>query len=76
MRVASMELVGTPDTIAGKMEEAMDEVGGDGFLFLAQPTSREYIREVTEGLCPALQRRGLIRTDFSHQTFRDNLRSF
>ena len=76
MRVASMELVGTPDTIAGKMDEAMDEVGGDGFLFLAQPTSREYIRELTEGLCPALRRRGLIRTGFSHQTFRDNLRSF
>jgi FMN-dependent oxidoreductase (nitrilotriacetate monooxygenase family) len=76
MRVASLELVGTPETIADKMEDAMDQVGGDGFLVLAQPTSRDYIREITEGLCPALQRRGLLRKTFSHKHFRDNLRSF
>jgi FMN-dependent oxidoreductase (nitrilotriacetate monooxygenase family) len=76
MRVASLELVGTPETIADKMEDAMDQVGGDGFLVLAQPTSRDYIREITEGLCPALQRRGLLRKSFSHKHFRDNLRSF
>jgi alkanesulfonate monooxygenase SsuD/methylene tetrahydromethanopterin reductase-like flavin-dependent oxidoreductase (luciferase family) len=76
MRVASLELGGTPETIADKMEDAMDQVGGDGFLVLAQPTSRDYIREITEGLCPALQRRGLLRKSFSHKHFRDNLRSF
>lgn len=76
MRVASMELVGTPDTIAEQMEEAMEFVGGDGFMFLAQPTSRTYIREITEGLCPALRRRGLIRDSFAYPTFRENMRSF
>ncbi|GAA1855166.1 NtaA/DmoA family FMN-dependent monooxygenase [Pseudonocardia ailaonensis] len=76
MRVASMELVGTPDHIADQMDKAMEYVGGDGFMFLAQPTSRQYIREITEGLCPALRRRGLIRTGFAHEHFRDNLRSF
>ncbi len=76
MRVASMELVGTPVTIADKMEEAMDYVGGDGFMFLSQPQSRRYIMDVTDGLCPELQRRGLIRTGYSHKHFRDNLRSF
>ncbi|SDH07301.1 NtaA/DmoA family FMN-dependent monooxygenase [Pseudonocardia oroxyli] len=76
MRVASMPLVGTPDHIADEMDKAMEHVGGDGFMFLAQPTSREYIREITEGLCPALRRRGLIRTGFAHEHFRDNMRSF
>lgn len=76
MRVASMELVGTPDHIADEMDKAMEYVGGDGFLFLAQPTSRQYIREITEGLCPALRRRGLIRENFAHKTFRENLSSF
>ncbi|HEY0814747.1 MAG TPA: NtaA/DmoA family FMN-dependent monooxygenase [Pseudonocardia sp.] len=76
MRVASMELVGTPDHIADEMDKAMEHVGGDGFMFLAQPTSRNYIREITEGLCPALRRRGLIRSGFAHEHFRDNLRSF
>ena len=76
MRVASMELVGTPEHIADEMDKAMEYVGGDGFLFLAQPTSRQYIREITEGLCPALRRRGLIREKFAHSTFRENLTSF
>ena len=76
MRVASIDLVGTPASVADTMEEAMDYVGGDGFMFLSQPPSRRYIADITEGLCPELQRRGLIRTHFSHQHFRDNLRSF
>jgi FMN-dependent oxidoreductase (nitrilotriacetate monooxygenase family) len=76
MRVASMELVGTPAHIADEMDKAMEYVGGDGFMFLAQPTSRRYVREITEGLCPELRRRGLIRSGYAHPHFRDNLRSF
>jgi FMN-dependent oxidoreductase (nitrilotriacetate monooxygenase family) len=76
MRVQSLELVGSPDTVAAKLDEAMQEVGGDGFLVYGQPISREYVAEMTDGLCPALQRRGLLRTEFSHPTFRENLRSF
>ena len=29
----SVELVGTPDSVAARMGEVMEEVGGDGFLF-------------------------------------------
>ncbi|WP_380160115.1 NtaA/DmoA family FMN-dependent monooxygenase [Kineococcus sp. R86509] len=76
MRVQSLELVGSPDTVAAQLDEAMQEVGGDGFLVYGQPISREYVAEMTDGLCPALQRRGLLRTEFSHPTFRENLRSF
>jgi FMN-dependent oxidoreductase (nitrilotriacetate monooxygenase family) len=76
MRVASIDLVGTPITVADKMEEAMEYVGGDGYMFLSQPPSRRYIADITEGLCPELQRRGLIRTHFTHQHFRDNMRYF
>lgn len=76
MRVASIELVGTPASVADTMEEAMGYVGGDGYMFLSQPPSRRYIQDITDGLCPELQRRGLIRAHFSHQHFRDNLRRF
>src|ERR1700730_14964434 len=31
----SIELVGTPDQVAERMGEVMDEVGGDGFLITA-----------------------------------------
>ncbi|GAA4556841.1 NtaA/DmoA family FMN-dependent monooxygenase [Pseudonocardia xishanensis] len=76
MRIGSIELIGSPATVADRMEEAMEHVGGDGFMFLSQPPSRSYIADITEGLCPELARRGLIRTGFRHATFRENLRSF
>ena len=76
MRIGSIELIGTPASIADTMEEAMEHVGGDGFMFLSQPPSRSYLADITDGLCPELARRGLIRTGYAHETFRDNLRSF
>lgn len=76
--VASIELIGTPDQVADRMGEAMEAVGGDGFLITTpvQAVSRRQILEVTEGLVPALQRRGLVRTEYTHTTLRENLRAF
>jgi FMN-dependent oxidoreductase (nitrilotriacetate monooxygenase family) len=74
----SVEAVGTPDQVADIMAEAMEEVGGDGFL-LKQPfnhINRRFILEVTEGLVPALQRRGLVRTEYTKPTLRQTLREF
>jgi alkanesulfonate monooxygenase SsuD/methylene tetrahydromethanopterin reductase-like flavin-dependent oxidoreductase (luciferase family) len=69
--------VGTPDQIAGQMGELMEEVGGDGFLMCDWgDSSRRSIAEVTEGLIPALQRRGLTRTEYTSEHFRDNLHAF
>jgi FMN-dependent oxidoreductase (nitrilotriacetate monooxygenase family) len=69
--------VGTPDQVAGQMEEVMEEVGGDGFLMCNWgDSSRRAIAEVTEGLVPALQRRGLTRTAYSSDLFRENLHAF
>jgi len=75
-RTESVELVGTPDLVADRMGEVMDEVGGDGFLIWNQPHNRRYVTEITEGLVPALQRRGLMRTSYGHEHFRDNLLEF
>ena len=73
---ARVELLGTPDQVAGKMDEIMQEVGGDGFLFSLETLTRRSIAEMTEGLVPALQRRGLTRTGYSYEQFRDNLLEF
>ena len=73
--IESVPLVGTPDTVAGQMDEVMQEVGGDGFLIMGAGT-RRYINEITEGLVPALQARGLTRTSYTHEHFRDNLMEF
>ncbi len=73
-----LELVGTPGQIADQMGEVMAGVGGDGFLISApfRRMSRRYLAEVTEGLVPALQRRGLTRTAYAHSTLRETLREF
>jgi len=76
--VASIELIGTPAKVADLMQEAMDYVGGDGFLITtpSQAVSRRQIIEITEGLVPVLQRRGLVRTSLSGATLRENLLAF
>ena len=71
-------LIGTPDHVARVMGEVMEEVGGDGYLISTpfQRTSRRFITEVTEGLVPALQRRGLTRTVYTADTLRGTLTEF
>lgn len=70
-----MDFVGSCDSVAGQMVEAMQEAGGDGFLLYPEVTRRSIV-EVCDGLCPALRRRGVIRDGYSHRTFRENLREF
>jgi FMN-dependent oxidoreductase (nitrilotriacetate monooxygenase family) len=74
----AVELVGTPDQVADRMAEVMTEVGGDGFLITSPifKLDRRYLVEITDGLVPALQRRGLARTDYTHASFRGNLLEF
>jgi alkanesulfonate monooxygenase SsuD/methylene tetrahydromethanopterin reductase-like flavin-dependent oxidoreductase (luciferase family) len=70
------DFVGTPDQVAEAMGAAMDEVGGDGFLIETTVLTRSYIADITDALVPALQRRGLTRTEYTHKLFRDNLMEY
>jgi long-chain alkane monooxygenase len=74
----SVELVGTPDQVAEKMGEVAEAVGGDGFLISspAMRNNRRYITEIADGLVPALQRRGLTRTQYTQEHLRDTLTEF
>ncbi|MFT4044574.1 MAG: NtaA/DmoA family FMN-dependent monooxygenase [Gordonia sp. (in: high G+C Gram-positive bacteria)] len=71
----SVDLVGTPESVAGQMEAAMSFAGGDGFL-IASPVTRRNVTLIADGLCPALARRGLIRSSYSESTLRSNLTAF
>jgi FMN-dependent oxidoreductase (nitrilotriacetate monooxygenase family) len=73
--VDGLPFVGTPDSVAAEMAEAMAEIGGDGFL-LTQPLSRRSIAEITDGLVPALQQRGAVRRAYSKKTMRETLMEF
>jgi FMN-dependent oxidoreductase (nitrilotriacetate monooxygenase family) len=75
---AGIPMIGSPDTVADRMGEAMEAIGGDGFLISTpfQRISRRFVTEVCEGLVPALQRRGLARTVYTKTLLRDTLREF
>jgi FMN-dependent oxidoreductase (nitrilotriacetate monooxygenase family) len=72
----SVDLVGSPDSVAAQMDEVMQEVGGDGFLLVLPNVSRKTVTEITDGLVPALQQRGLVRRNYTHKQFRNNLLEF
>jgi alkanesulfonate monooxygenase SsuD/methylene tetrahydromethanopterin reductase-like flavin-dependent oxidoreductase (luciferase family) len=73
---AGIDFTGTIDHVAGMMQEIMEEVGGDGFLFFNGAFDRRYVMEVCDGLVPELQRRGLTRTRYAHKHLKDNLLEF
>ncbi len=70
-----LDFIGTADSIASDMAAAMEEIGGDGILIQDTLTRRKIV-EVTDGLVPALKRRGLVRAAYQHEHFRDNLLAF
>ncbi len=71
-----VDLLGTLSEVADQMEEVMEQVGGDGFLITQDVLTRRSISEITDGLVPELQRRGLTRSSYPHEMFRDNLLDF
>jgi FMN-dependent oxidoreductase (nitrilotriacetate monooxygenase family) len=75
---SALDLIGSPDDVADKMAQAVEEIGGDGFLISTpfQRTGRRFINEVCEGLVPALQRRGLVREAYTRSTLRETLSEF
>jgi alkanesulfonate monooxygenase SsuD/methylene tetrahydromethanopterin reductase-like flavin-dependent oxidoreductase (luciferase family) len=73
---ASIDLVGSPDSVAAQMGEAMEEIGGDGFLFSMPNVSRRTTAEIADGLVAALQQRRLTRKAYEHKQLRDNLLEF
>jgi FMN-dependent oxidoreductase (nitrilotriacetate monooxygenase family) len=74
-QITDLGLVGSPDTVASRMEEIMDEVGGDGFLLYGAST-RLGVAEIADGLAPALRRRGAIRDGYSGARLIDHLQEF
>jgi len=69
------QFVGTPVMVADQMEAFMATVGGDGFM-LSSIYSPGAIEEFVDLVVPLLQRRGLVRTEYSGTTQRDHFRQF
>lgn len=58
------------------MAETMQEVGVDGFLFANFNINHKTVAEITDGLVPALQRRGLVRKRYETKQLREHLQEF
>ena len=67
-------MVGTPAMIADHMQDMFESEGCDGFV-LTPTISPVMWEEFARMLTPELQRRGLLRTEYTGATMRENLRS-
>jgi FMN-dependent oxidoreductase (nitrilotriacetate monooxygenase family) len=72
---SGMDFSGTAQQVADKMMAVMDEVGGDGFLIEGSGYNRQ-LPDLLNGVIPALQKAGAVRTEYSGATFREILREF
>lgn len=65
-------VVGTPEQIADHMEHWLHQGGADGFN-LMPPLLPGSIEDFVDQVIPVLQKRGLFRLDYEHDTFRGHL---
>jgi alkanesulfonate monooxygenase SsuD/methylene tetrahydromethanopterin reductase-like flavin-dependent oxidoreductase (luciferase family) len=74
----NLQFCGTPEEVADEMDDVMKQVGGDGFLITSpvMRLNRRYVTEITDGLVPELQKRGLTRREYAGTMLRDHLREF
>jgi FMN-dependent oxidoreductase (nitrilotriacetate monooxygenase family) len=74
----NLQFTGTAAEVADEMGEVMKQVGGDGFLITSpvMRLNRSYVTEITDGLVPELQKRGLVRSEYTTTMLRDHLREF
>jgi FMN-dependent oxidoreductase (nitrilotriacetate monooxygenase family) len=70
-----VKVVGTPGTVADFVEEAATEADIDGFT-VRSSFDVDYMTEFLEGVVPALQRRGLFRTEYTGNTLREHLNEY
>jgi FMN-dependent oxidoreductase (nitrilotriacetate monooxygenase family) len=68
----SLEMIGTPSTIADQMEEWLASEGSDGFNVMF-PYLPQGLDEFVDRVVPELQRRGLFRREYEGTTLRENL---
>lgn len=70
--VGGLRIVGDVRQVADKLEEALEQAGGAGFMFRpdALPSS---IDQLVDLLTPELQARGRLRTSYTGQTLREHM---
>ena len=70
--MAFPQLVGTPEHVANEIEHAWRETGCYGFN-LSPTTNPDSVDDFVDQVVPILQKRGVYRTEYEGETFRQNL---
>lgn len=68
----SFHVRGSVEEVADQMIEAMEQVGGDGFAIRDMLVPSQVYR-VADRLMPELRERGVVRSGYYYDTFRENL---
>ena len=74
LSVGIPKIIGTPEQVASEFERIWRETGCYGFN-LSPTTNPDSVDDFVDQVVPLLQKRGIFRTAYSGQTFRDNLMS-
>ncbi len=72
LSVAIPQVVGTPEQVAAEIERIWRETGCYGFN-LSPTTNPDSVDDFVDHVVPILQKRGVFRTAYEGETFRDNL---
>lgn len=67
-------LVGTPESVADRMQEMFEDEACDGFV-IGTSSLPMGLRNFVDLVIPELQRRGIYRTEYTGANFRENLQS-
>jgi alkanesulfonate monooxygenase SsuD/methylene tetrahydromethanopterin reductase-like flavin-dependent oxidoreductase (luciferase family) len=66
------QLVGTPEQVANQLEHLWRTSDCHGFN-ITPTTNNRNVEDFVDGVVPLLQARGIFRTEYESETFRDNL---
>lgn len=72
LSVGIPQIIGTPEQVADKIESIWRETGCYGFN-LSPTTNPDSVEDFVDQVVPILQRRGIFRTAYTGESFRDNL---
>ena len=72
LSVAIPQIIGTPETVATEIEHLWRETGCYGFN-LSPTTNPDSVDDFVDQVVPILQKRGVFRTEYEGETFRQNL---
>jgi FMN-dependent oxidoreductase (nitrilotriacetate monooxygenase family) len=70
--LSGLRIVGSPKQVADRMEELIDQGGGDGFMFRPHTLPGSF-EDFVDLVVPELQRRGRVRRSYGARTMRDTL---